>query len=187
MNRQRTVTALGVLASVTVVAGCIHPNDGLELRYGQNVGDMALREDIVQVKKFYPGSPWLSFDEAGDPNPEGFKVNVYLLSAANGLGVFGDGNIVVTMYTVPEIQPEGAPPAEPVLKKRWVLTPEDCMPFRATRRTVMGYGYGLRLTWGDVDVLGKTVTVTIAFERRDGTIIQSQPQTFRVPPRWTVY
>ncbi|UCG32889.1 MAG: hypothetical protein JSU68_14645 [Phycisphaerales bacterium] len=187
MNRQRAATALGVLASIMVVTGCANPNEGLDLRPGQNVGDMALRRDIVQVKKFYPGSPWLSFDEAGDPNPEGFKVNVYLVSAANGRGAFGDGNIIVTMYSLPGRRPDTAPPAESKLEKRWVLTPGDCMPFRATRKTVMGFGYGLRLNWGDVDVLGETILITIAFERRDGTIIKSQPQTFRVPPRRTAY
>ena len=187
MNWQRAATVFGVLTSTMGVTGCVNPNDGLDLRPGQNVGDMALRRDVVQVKKFYPGSPWLSFDDAGDPNPEGFKVNVYLVSAANGRGVFGDGNIIVTMYSLPERQPDGASPSESKLEKRWILTPEDCMPFRATRRTVMGFGYGLRLDWGDVDVLGKTVVITIAFERRDGTIIKSQPQTFRVPPRRTAY
>ena len=148
---------------------------------------MGVRRDIVQVKKFFPGNPWLSFDEAGDPNPEGFKVNVYLVCAANGRGVFGDGNIIVTMYSLPPRSNESNPQsADSKLEKQWVLTPEDCMPYRATRKGVMGFGYGLRLGWGDdVDVLGKTIVVTIAFERRDGTIIKSQPQTFKVPARRT--
>ena len=155
----------------------------MRLLPGQSVADVPLRQDIVQVKKFYPGNPWLSFDEAGDPNPEGFKVNVYLVSAASSKGAFGDGDIIVTMYSYPESGPDRAASSEPKLEKQWVLTPEDSLPFRARRETVMGLAYGLRLNWGQADVLGKNVSVHITFQRRDGKLIKAQPRTFRVPPR----
>jgi hypothetical protein len=181
----RTAAKLGLLLGGLGVglSGCADRNAGLSLRPGQSVADLALRGDIVQVKKFYPVNPWLSFDEEGDPNPEGFKVNVYLVSAASGKGAFGAGDIIVTMYSHPPSHPNAKEPPKPKLEKRWVLTPEDCLPFRAKREFVMGLGYGLRLNWGPADVLGKTVSVRVAFQRWDGKLIKSQPQTFRVPPR----
>ncbi len=151
-----------------------------------NVARMKLDADIVQVKKFYSAAPWLSFDEAGDPNPEGFKVAVYLISAQTGKGAFGDGDIEVVIYSHPKSE-IGKPPAKPVVEKKWVFSPEDAMPYRVKIEAVMGFSYGLRLSWGDVDLLGKTVSVNINFRRRDGRLIQSSPKWLRVPPRFAGY
>ncbi len=169
---------LWLIVPIACLAGCLDAQP--------NVARMKLDADIVQVKKFYPASPWLSFDEAGDPNPEGFKVAVYLISAKTQKGAFGDGDIEVVIYSHPRSE-SSKQPAEPVVEKKWVLSPEDAMPFRAKIEAVMGFGYGLRLNWGDVDLLGKTVSVHINFRRRDGRLIQSSPKWLRVPPRFTGY
>jgi hypothetical protein len=144
--------------------------------------------DIVAVKKFYAMVPWLSFDDAGDPNPEGFKVTVYLISSKTDKGAFGEGDILVSLYEYDsERPPRGEKSRPPQMIHQWALTPDDAMPFRAKNPTVMGYGYQLRLTWGELDLLGKTISINIDFRRPDGRIIRGQPQTFQVPEERTVY
>lgn len=175
------LAGFGALGSIfALVCGCGGP------RSYKSVADMPLESDIAQVKKFYSASPWLSFDEAGDPNPEGFKATVYLISARTGKGAFGDGDIEVTIYSHPRSSGEGAG-AEPILEKQWILSPESAMPCRAKSEQVMGFGYGLRLNWGDTDLLGKTVSVHIDYRRTDGRLIRSQPKWLRVPPRFEGY
>lgn len=179
--RRRELTGFGVLCSIfALVCGCGGP------RSYKSAADVPVESDITQVKKFYSASPWLSFDEAGDPNPEGFKVAVYLISARTGKGAFGDGDIEVTIYSHPKAR-RGGKPTEPVLEKRWILSTKDAMPFRAKVEHVMGFGYGLRLNWGGVDLLGKTVSVHIDYRRTDGRLIRSQPKWLRIPPRFEGY
>jgi hypothetical protein len=171
----RIVASL-LLAGVPLLGGCLESKP--------SVAAMAGDPDIVAVKKFYSQTPWLSFDEAGDRNPEGFKVTLYLISARTGKGTFGDGDIIVSLYEHdPQRASRGSEPPPPVLAKQWVLDPAAALPFRAKRQTYLGYGHQLRLNWGDTDVLGKTIAINIDFRRRDGRLIRGQPQFFQVPAR----
>ena len=170
----RKIAAILLLAGVPPLGGCVRPEP--------NVATMPGETDVIAVKKFYAPVPWLSFDEAGDANPEGFKVTLYLVSARTDKGAFGDGDIIVSLY---EYDPRPASrtyqPRPPELFKQWVLDPAAVLPFRAKRPTFLGYGYQLRLNWGDIDILGKTISINIDFRRRDGRLIRGQPQSFQVP------
>jgi len=135
-------------------------------------------DDIYKVVKFFPAMPWLSFDPDGDPDPEGFKVTVYLISSSTRAGEFADGVIHVKMWGG---QPSASGAKGPPLLKEWTLTPEEVLPYRVVRRTLLGHGYQLRLNWGDVDALGKSIRIQIDFERKDGRIIRGQAHELRVP------
>jgi hypothetical protein len=67
------------------------------------------------------------------------------------------------------------------------LPPDRAMPFRVVRRPertyVMGDGYQLRLSWGDLDVAGRAVALVIEYQRTDGRMIRRSPFWLRVPPR----
>lgn len=52
-----TCLTLAMIVPIVCGTGCLDAQP--------NVARMKLDADIVQVKKFYPASPWLSFDEAG--------------------------------------------------------------------------------------------------------------------------
>ena len=172
----RRFAAILLLVGVPLLGGCLNPEP--------RVVDMPGDPDIVTVLKFYPQIPWLSFDEAGDPNPEGFKVNLYLVSSRTQKGAFGFGDIIVSMYAYdPRPASRAYQPKPPELVKQWVLNPQAAMPFRAKLENYLGYGYQLRLPWGDIDVLGKTVSINIDFRRCDGRLIRGQPQSFQVPAR----
>jgi hypothetical protein len=137
-----------------------------------------MHADIYKVVKFFPAQPWLSFDQAGDPNPEGFKVTVYLISSATREGEFADGVIHVRLW-LGEAAGQGSSGA-PVLKE-WRLSPEDALPYRVVKRSFLGHGYQLRLDWGPQDLLGKPIRIQIDFERNDGGVILGQPHELRVP------
>lgn len=134
-------------------------------------------EDIYKVVKFFSVMPWLSFDDAGDPNPEGFKVTLYLISSATREGEFADGNIRVRMWPGQSSRDTGRAP----LLKEWMLTPDDVLPYRVVKRSFLGNAYQLRLNWGQLDVLGKSIRVQIDFERHDGRVILGQAHELRVP------
>ena len=125
----RMFVAILLLAGVPMLGGC--------LRSKPSVATMSGDPDIVAVLKFYSQAPWLSFDEAGDPNPEGFKVNLYLISSHTRKGAFGFGDIVVSMYAhEPPPASRDNQPQPPELVKQWVLDPLAAMPYRATREGV---------------------------------------------------
>jgi len=135
--------------------------------------------NIIGVRKFIMQEPWLSFSPDGLRQVDGFKATIYLESGTTGKGAFGDGNIRVSMYTVDR---EGG--SEHLrLAVQWELTPEQTVPWRVKKATRLGWGYGLRLPWGDADVGGKEVEVVFQFLRKDGTVVSSEPIRLRVPAR----
>lgn len=135
--------------------------------------------NIVGVRKFISQEPWLSFNREGLRQPEGFKATLYLESGTTGRGAFGDGTIRISLYTV-DRDPQGE---RLKLAKRWEISPEDSMPWRARRPTQLGWGYGLRLPWGDAKLAGKEVEFVFQFVRRDGAMLSAEPIRMKVPPR----
>lgn len=135
-----------------------------------------LSDTVVRVLPIYGSKPWLSFDEAGDLDPEGIKVDVYLIDRRTGHGEFGHGDILVDMYTL-EPRPDGS--TERMLAKQWRFGPDT--PFRSRRPTRLGWGYQLHLDWRPGDYLGKSIEVAVAYERSDGRIVRSKTKRLRVP------
>jgi len=135
--------------------------------------------NIIGVRKFIAQEPWLSFSKEGLRQADGFKATLYLESGTSGKGAFGDGNIRISMYTV-ERDGDGE---HLRLAVQWELAPEQTLPWRVKKATRLGWGYGLRLPWGDADVCGREVEVSFQFLRKDDAIISAEPVRLRVPPR----
>jgi len=138
------------------------------------------RSDIVRVATFFNSQRiWLNFDAPPTREPQGLKFSVFLTASDRELGVFGDGTIHVDLF-----QTQGTPDsaANRVHLKRWSFNAEQARPFRAKKPTRYGWGYGLRLPWGDLDVRGKEIQIIVSFERRDGRVISGLPQYLKVPP-----
>lgn len=134
--------------------------------------------NVVGVRKFVSQEPWLSFNREGLRQAEGFKATVYLESGTTGRGAFGDGTLRISMYTV-DRDSKGE---RLRLAKRWEISPEDSIPWRARRPTQLGWGYGLRLPWGDANVAGKEVEFVFQFVRKDGAMLSAEPIRMKVPP-----
>jgi hypothetical protein len=135
--------------------------------------------DIVQLQRYFDRtSPWLNFDPTNSRKPGGFKMTLYLISAKNQKGAFGDGIIHVIMSVI-EKNAAGNRQAREV--RRWSYDPEQALLYRVTKQSVLGYAYQLRCNWEDADVLGKEISIRIEFERRDGKTITARPTEFLVP------
>ncbi len=135
--------------------------------------------NIVGVRKFISQEPWLSFNQEGLRQPEGFKATLYLESGTTGRGAFGDGTIRISVYTV-ERDSKGE---RLKLAKRWEISPQDSIPWRARRPTQLGWGYGLRLPWGEAKLGGKEVEFVFQFVRKDGAMLSAEPIRMKVPPK----
>jgi len=146
------------------------------------IARVPLDPDIVQVKKFFEISPWLSFDPNDSRKPGGFKVVVYLISAKTQRGAFGDGVIHIVM-SLAETDPNDPRAKHFREVRRWSYDPQQALLYRAKKKTVLGYGYQLRCNWEDTDVLGKEIAIHVEFERKDGRILTSQPNYLRPPMR----
>jgi hypothetical protein len=138
--------------------------------------------NIISIHKYVSQEPWLSFNPAGLREADGFKAAVYLESGTTGLGAFGDGTIRITMYVVERTD---LLTEELVPMYRWELNSEQSTPWRFRNPTRLGWGYGLRLPWRDVDVSGKEIELAFQYQRRDGQMISSEPIRLRVPARST--
>lgn len=150
--------------------------------YNPQAGDPPPPPDepnIIGIRKIISQEPWLSFNREGLRQAEGFKATVYLESGKTGRGAFGDGTIRVSMYVVDR----GADGETLQLAARWELDPEQSIPWRARRPTQLGWGYGLRLPWGEANVNGREIELVFQYLRRDGVVLSSEPMRLRVPPR----
>lgn len=136
--------------------------------------------DIVQVATFYNQEPWLNFDPIPTDVPGGLRFTLYLAPTGSPKGVFGDGTIHVEMYRV-ERAADGK--VETALVRRWSFTTDEARVYRARDKRRLGWGYGIRLDWGDVDVLGREIMVIVSFERKDGRTVRGRPKNFQVPHR----
>ena len=136
-------------------------------------------DNIVQIVKFYTRGPWLQFRQDGGPRPDGFKVSaLYLIDGQTDRGAFGAGTIAVNLYVV-ERDEQGDDVATKIYE--WEYDAQKAMPFRAKKRTLQGWGYQLRLNWGDLDLSGKEIEIEILYRRLDGQTVNSAPKRLKVP------
>lgn len=178
-NAFRTTLAAIAVMVAALPAGC-NQNWIQEKRDKEVLYSTSTETNVTQVRCYFSTNPWLSFDEAGDPNPEGFKVTLYLISGSTGRGVFADGTVHVELFEIPQ----GATGYEQYrLAHEWYLEPNDVFPYRVRKKTVLGWGHQLRLNWKDADVLGKEVAVRVSFTRRDGRTVKGQTKFLKVPRR----
>jgi len=140
--------------------------------------NMPLEENILSVAAFYPSiTPWIFTDDRS--RVRGVVISSLYLGGPDHLGVFGDGMIRPRLYV---LDADKENPQPPQLLKEWSYDPEQAMPFRSKKRSMMGYGYRFHLMWGDeLDLAGKDIRITVVFERLDGTLIHSGSKEFRVP------
>ena len=140
-----------------------------------------LASDIIGVRTYFKNNPFLSFDDEGDPDPEGIKVTYYAVSNATQIGAFGDGAIRFKMYVI-EPGREGEP-ATGRLVKTWEFNPQQAMGWRVRRQTTLGWPYMFHLNWGDADPYGKEIRIVPEFVRTDGRVIKGSPKDLKVPFR----
>ncbi len=65
--------------------------------------------------------------------------------------------------------------------KHWSFDTEHAYEYGFRKKQRAGWGYQLRLNWGDLDVLGQEVMFIVSFERFDGRIIRGKRLYFKVP------
>ncbi|MBN1344498.1 MAG: hypothetical protein JXQ73_17545 [Phycisphaerae bacterium] len=178
--------ALWMVALAGLLSGCDVPP------HVQRTRDAPLFDDIIRIRAFIRPTPWLNFDPSDPKKIDGMAVNMYLESARLQKGVFGAGTIKVTMYedTVGEKAATTTAPGAStrVTGKKlfeWNLSPEQAMPYRVVQRPertyVMGDGYQLRLSWGDLDLSNRQVCVVLEYIRTDGRPVVRSPFHLRIP------
>ncbi len=166
MQRNRLLTLLGLLTLVS--NGCA-------------VTPVMFRKDIVRIATFPDKrNPWLNFDDPPRDVPGGLKLPIYLTASDSPLGVFGDGTLIVDLYRL-DRTPDGD--ENPVLVKQWSFDTRQAHAYGFRERQRVGWGYQLRLNWGDADVLDSEIMVIISFQRFDGRVIRGKRMFFKVPRR----
>ncbi len=133
--------------------------------------------EVARVVCFFDLNPFLSFDEEGDPNPEGFRTTVVLASRKTGKGIAADGVVRAKMYRVDRVTPDKT---ARTLLREWAVDTAGLTTFKSG---ALGEGYKLEFQWAkEDDVLGHEVEIVVSFEGRDGRVIRSQTKAQRVPP-----
>jgi hypothetical protein len=136
-----------------------------------------LEPNVLGVSCFYdPFNPWIWNSE--HTRVRGLKINALYLRGPNVTGVFGDGTIQPKMY-VGYRDEQGIPQFK--LIKEWSFDVQQAMPFRSRRRTRAGWGYSLYLNWGDLNLAGRDIRLTVEFVRNDGIKVPGSRKDFRVP------
>jgi hypothetical protein len=140
-----------------------------------------LESDIVQVNAHFNLFPWLQFDPT-DPRPQGLMISaLFLVSSKTSKGAFADGLISVRLYRV-DSDPQHQETRS--LVHTWQFTPQQAMPFRAVKRTVVGQGYQLHLRWPkELDLVDREIVLIVEFTRLDGKIIRSGAKFLKVPEK----
>jgi hypothetical protein len=161
-------------------AGCVQNESGeWEPIAAVSKDEGPVSSNIIKVSKYFSSEPWLSFSSDGSGRVEGVKFSVYLEGAEKPSGVFGTGNLIVTMYVIHRDRAGN----ESVSKEHeWEFTSAEAYPFRAKKRTLMGWGYGMRLQWpSELKLAGKQVAFVVKYAQENGRIISSTRQILRVP------
>lgn len=173
---------LGVFltAAVLMSSGCQEPADRLGLTAdemaAQEVARMPTEPNIVNVVAIYnTGSPWLW--DSDNNKIRGIYVAGLFLFGPKKHAVFGDGVIRPRLYVLERGQDGDK---HPKLVKEWSFNVEEALPFRGKKKRTLGWGYGLPLPFGDIEVTGREVQMVICFERPDGRIVRSSKQAFLV-------
>lgn len=136
-----------------------------------------LEPNVLGVSCFYdPFNPWIW--NIQHTHVRGIKINALYLRGPNYTGVFGDGVFRPKLYV--ETRDEQGK-QEYKLLKEWTFDVQQAMPFRSKKRMKAGWGYALFLDWGEMDLSGQSVRLTISFERKDGIVISGSKKDFRVP------
>ncbi|HSW44087.1 MAG TPA: hypothetical protein VLM89_00780 [Phycisphaerae bacterium] len=184
-RRGRPLWLIAVTAALAFLpTGCDAPpgsvQPGQQISPDQ-VAQMPLEKNVTGVAAFYaPYSPWIWNKDRS--RIIGIAVNALYLMGPDSLGAFGDGVIRPRMYLLEA--GDDARQKSPKLVKEWPFGTQQAMPWRAKKRTAMGWGYGFRLLWGEeLDVSGKEIRMIVSFERTDGKVFHSGQKDFRVPPR----
>ena len=168
-RRQRAVGLTSLVLLVGGAGGC------------RSLGIPVTQRRIIRVSTFYnTRGVWLNFDSPPTDVPEGLKFTIFLSAAGRDLGVFGDGTLIVEMFRVD--RNEIGEPVR-VLVKKWSFNTKQAYVFRIKEPTRYGWAYGMRLSWGDADVLGREIEVITSFKRHDGTIVYGRPMLLKVPKR----
>ena len=164
----RTFLATGMV--LVVLAGCVTPP--------KQSPSATVRSEVAKVICLYDMNPFLSFDEAGDPDVEGFRVTVVLASRKTGKGVAADGALRARMYRI-----DCFPSKKPVrtLAREW--PPVETAGLTTFKSGALGDGYILQFQWADQDdIRGHDVDIVVSFEGPDGRVVRSQTKSLKVPP-----
>jgi hypothetical protein len=136
-----------------------------------------IEPNVLGVSCFYdPFNPWLWNNE--HTQVHGIKINALYLRGPNYTGVFGEGVIRPKLF-VQYRDDEGK--IQYKLIKEWSYDVDQAMPWRAKKRTKAGWGYCLLLNWGDLNLAGRSVRLTVTFERSDGVSVSGSKKDFKVP------
>ncbi len=148
-----------------------------DLSDAEKVRHMPTEPNVVNIAVFYnPYSPWIWNENKS--KIRGIYVGGLYLLGPGGKGVFGDGVICPKLYV---LQKDPGGKKTPVLAKEWSFTVEKAIPWRAKQKRDLGWGYGLPLDWGDLDLSGQEISMIITFERSDGLIVSSGKKHYNVP------
>ncbi|MCP4590346.1 MAG: hypothetical protein GY842_06365 [bacterium] len=162
---------LVIVASASLTAmlsGCATPP--------KNQAPRTIRSEVAKVTCFYDLSPFISFDDEGDLDVEGFRVTVVLASRKAKRGVAEDGVIRVKMYRR-DVGQDGK--AIRTLVREWFVETAGLVTFRSP---LFGEGYKLQFRWDpEDDVLGNEIQIVVSYETCDGRTIRSQTKSWRVP------
>ncbi|MBI4581793.1 MAG: hypothetical protein HY718_19005 [Planctomycetes bacterium] len=136
-----------------------------------------IEPNVLGVKCFYdPRNPWIWNIE--HTQVRGVRIGALYLLGPKSTGVFGDGVIHPRLFVAYHDE-QGK--LQYKLVKEWTLDVQQAMPFRAKRRSDGGWGYSLFLPWGDLNLAGREIRLTVSFERTDGIVISGSKKDFRVP------
>ena len=169
-----------LMAGVLLAGGCQPLEPGPSVAAGEKpahaVARMPTEPNIVNVVAIYNTmAPWLW--DADKTKIRGIYIAGMFLFGPERHAVFGDGIIRPRLYVV-ERGPDGK--KQPRLVKEWSFNVEEAMPFRGKKKLTLGWGYGLPLPFGDLDLMGREIQMVVCFERSDGRMVSSSKQAFLV-------
>lgn len=175
-----------LLLATGLMGGCGPDDGGMQWFQSQDTGDYPpdqvarmAEPDVTAIYASYdPYESWILTDDRA--RVRGIKIGALYLIGKEGKGVFGKGVIRPRLY-LREEDPDGQISYR--LIKQWSFDMQEAMPFRSKRKTLVGWGYSLFLTWDDlqVDLTGEDIRIVVGFERADGIRIGSRGTNFRVP------
>ena len=171
-RRIRVALVLVLTTAVIAAGGC--QSTGSATASDRRARRNAKLPRIRQVVCLFDQKPWINADAAGDRDPEGMRMRVFL-DDGRGKGVLRDGTFHVEMYRITRV---AGGSSERTLASDWHY-PTSQFPTVAAK--ILGFGYHLHLRWATKEIAGREIEVVTQFEDVNGNLIRSATKRFRVP------
>ena len=171
---KRWIASRALLALAVAAGGC---QDLGAVRVSSRPPRPVRRVDVVILQLTPPTA--MNWDNV--PGPDGLQARIHFFRADEPLAVTVDGEGEVALYDGRSAEADANAPGPSEALRTWNYRGGDLESLLS--RSLVGWGYGVRLGWGERSPKTGSVTRLARYHAPDGEVTSSRPLSVAVGPK----